>query len=90
VLPPSSSSRLPLLHKLFLDRLRTPHATVDDTFQAYTSLVSRYSESDYEQLLVKASKAKADGVGKWSKRERWEKQLVSASHCSLKEACRTG
>lgn len=64
------------MHKFFRDRLRTPHATADETFQNYTSLVSTHSESEYEGLLVEASKAKGDGQSKYSKRERWENQLV--------------
>lgn len=60
---PSSSERLGKPRKLFMERLRQPHATWDETFQMFSSFVSQKQGSDsYEQTMLevknKAKKAK--------------------------------
>ncbi|CDZ97156.1 RNA-binding protein SART3 (RRM superfamily) [Phaffia rhodozyma] len=70
-------ARLPTIHRMFLDRLKFPHATIDDTFSAYNSFVSAYDNENYESRLVAATKSKTEGAGKWAKRESWEDQLIA-------------
>jgi hypothetical protein len=42
-----------------------------------------YDEESYESRMVAATKAKTDGLNLYSKRERWEDQLVRFSPCNL-------
>ncbi|KAL7416070.1 hypothetical protein BDY24DRAFT_439291 [Mrakia frigida] len=72
------TDRLPKLHTFFLTRLRSPHSTLDATFQFYASLVSTFCPAEeYESLLVMGTKAKAVGFAVWSKRETWEDQIAT-------------
>ena len=49
----------------------------DETFQAYSSFTTNYKPADqYESLLVKASKSKAQAVKAFQRRERFENSLV--------------
>ena len=59
----SSSERIAKPRKLFLDRLRQPHSTWDETFQMFSSFVSQQQGNEsYEQTMIdvkgKAKKAK--------------------------------
>ena len=49
----------------------------DETFQAYSSFTTSYKPADeYETLLVKASKSKAQAVKAFQRRENMESALV--------------
>ena len=49
----------------------------DETFQAYSSFTTNYKPADqYESLLVKASKSKAQAVKGYQRRENYENSLV--------------
>ena len=49
----------------------------EETFQAYSSFTTNYKPADqYESLLVKASKAKAQAVKAFQRREEFENSLA--------------
>ena len=50
----------------------------DETFQAYSSFTTNYKPAEqYESLLVKASKSRAQSVKAFQRRESLEASLVS-------------
>lgn len=63
----------------FLARLQTPHVNWDNTLQAYSTFVSRYDNSNYEETMVEASRVGADAKSKSSAREVLEVKLLRAS-----------
>ncbi|KAI9849914.1 MAG: Splicing factor [Sclerophora amabilis] len=57
---------------LFVERLQTPHATWDQTFQAFSTFVTKYDNASYEQTMVNATKRSADGRSQYELREVFE------------------
>lgn len=56
----------------FKDRLVTPHATWDQTFQAFSTFISRYDNAAYEDTMVQATQQGADAKARYSARETHE------------------
>ena len=53
----------------FVDRLQTPHATWDNTFQAFSTFISSYDNAAYEETMVTANRRGADAKHKFGMRE---------------------
>ena len=70
----------------FLDRLHTPHASWDETFQLYSSFVSTYENASYEEIMVSANRDCAEAKHKYEMREVLEVKLRRASEIADKDA----
>ena len=63
----------------FINRLQTPHATWDQTFQAYSNFVSRYDNAQYEVTMVTANRLGLDAKQTFDMRELKELEIARAS-----------
>ena len=63
----------------FISRLQTPHATWDQTFQAYSNFVSRYDNAQYEVTMVTANRLGIDAKQTYDMREMKEFEIMRAS-----------
>lgn len=59
----------------FLDRLQTPHATWDNTFQAFSTFISSYDDIAYEETMVVTNQRGADAKHRYGMREGLEAAL---------------
>lgn len=62
----------------FVDRLQTPHATWDNTFQAFSTFISSYDNIAYEDTMVATNQRGADARHKYGMREGLEAALRRA------------
>ena len=53
----------------FVDRLQTPHATWDNTFQAFSTFISGYDNTAYEETMVATNQRGADAKHRYGMRE---------------------
>nr|ODN95071.1 hypothetical protein L204_04418 [Cryptococcus depauperatus CBS 7855] len=74
------------IHEVYLERLSTPHSTIDQTTSNYSSFCSTYCNEEYEQRLVRATEVSQNAKYKWNgekrfgkTREDFELQLVYAT-----------
>ncbi|KZO99622.1 hypothetical protein CALVIDRAFT_534036 [Calocera viscosa TUFC12733] len=66
------------LHQTFLERIRSPHAANDSTFEAYSNFVSTHlPPSVYEESMVTASSARQPALRQWALRADHEASLVN-------------
>ena len=70
----------------FVNRLRTPHATWDQTFQAYSNFVSRYDDAQYEVTMVTANRLGLDAKKAFNLREVREFEILRASEKNDRDA----
>ncbi|KIY71712.1 RNA-binding protein Prp24 [Cylindrobasidium torrendii FP15055 ss-10] len=64
-----------------IERLRQPHSNSEDTMQAYSSFTTNHKPpQEYEQLLVDASKIRAQAVKSYSRREPMEASLTQSAY----------
>lgn len=70
----------------FINRLQTPHATWDQTFQAYSNFVSRYDNAQYEVTMVTANRLGSDAKQTFSLREVREFEIMRASEKNDRDA----
>ena len=59
----------------FMNRLNIPHATWEQTFQTFSTFVSTYDNSAYEQTMVAANHHGSDAKTKYGMREALETKL---------------
>ena len=62
----------------YLDRLQTPHATWDQTFQSFSNFVSRFYNASYEDTMVAANKQGSVSKSRYGQCEDWEGKLRRA------------
>ena len=62
----------------FMDRLRIPHATWDQTFQNFSSFISRFCNISYEDMMVTANRQGLVARSQYSLRESLESDLQRA------------
>lgn len=68
-----------VIRNLFEERLRTPHANWDETFQTFSSFISNSPfKQDYELIMVETSKNGSIAKAQWSARDTLETALQSA------------
>ena len=70
----------------FLTRLRTPHATWDETFQSFSTFISTYDSAAYEEIMVTTNQQCADAKEKCGLREVLEMKLQRALDAADKES----
>ncbi|SLM41222.1 RNA recognition motif domain [Lasallia pustulata] len=69
----------------FMDRLQTPHATWDNTFQAFSTFISNNENFAYEETMVAANQRGADAKRRYGMREVLEVALHRASEAGDKD-----
>ena len=57
---------------LFTDRLQTPHATWDQTFQTYSGFITQFDNASYEDTMVNANRKAAEAKSQYAARESFE------------------
>ena len=62
----------------YVERLQIPHSTWDNTFQKFSSFISTYENSAYENIMVEMKKLAADAIAKYAVREAHELKLSQA------------
>ena len=67
-----------------LSRLKIPHATLDNTFSAYSNFISTYGSEDYESIMVAANRLRVDSQNKLAAREDLEFNLLRTSQADDK------
>ena len=85
----ASSSSQELIARInyhFITRLQTPHATWDQTFQAYSNFISQYDNASYEYTMVTANRLGAEAKDKWSRRETFEAAVSRANQRADRDA----
>ncbi|PGH23538.1 hypothetical protein AJ80_02318 [Polytolypa hystricis UAMH7299] len=74
-----SPEKIAEVNTLFANRLQLPHSTWDQTFQAFSSFVSNYYNTKYEEIMVETNAKGADAKAMWDAREVRETQLRRAA-----------
>lgn len=85
ILEKASTDEKPLLtngiEENLLARLQQPHANHQDTYQSYSSFTTAHKPaSEYESLLISASKLRSRAIKAYEKREASEMALAAAGH----------
>lgn len=85
ILEKASTDEKPLsvnvIENILLARLQQPHANHQDTYQSYSSFTTAYKPaSEYESLLISASKLRSRAVKAYEKREASEMGLAAAGY----------
>lgn len=62
----------------YMDRLQTPHATWDQTFQSFSNFISRFYNASYEETMVAANKQGSVAKSQYGLREERELKLQRA------------
>ena len=70
----------------FIARLQTPHATWDQTFQAYSSFISTYDNAAYEKTMVTANMLGVEAKNKYARRENLEFGISRATESKDRDA----
>jgi squamous cell carcinoma antigen recognized by T-cells 3 len=73
-----SEDRITQVRSLFDARLQTPHADWDGTFQIFSTFVSTYINSRYEEVMVAANRKATGAKAKWEARTILETALQQA------------
>lgn len=81
-----SKDGITMLKTHFLDRLQTPHATWDQTFQNFSSFISQYDNSSYEEIMVAANRQSSLAKNRYSQRENFETNIRQANQKSENDA----
>lgn len=85
ILEKASTDEKPLLvniiEEILLARLQQPHANHQDTYQSYSSFTTAHKPaSEYESLLISASKLRSRAIKAYEKREPSEMALAAAGY----------
>ena len=80
-----SESAIAGMRSHFMNRLQTPHATWDETFQSFSNFVSRYDNAAYEDRMIAANHQSAGAKAIYSSREVYETQLQRATESQDKD-----
>ncbi|KAI9887177.1 MAG: Splicing factor [Watsoniomyces obsoletus] len=66
------------LRALFEERLRTPHAAWDETFQLFSTFITSYDNAGYEETMINTTRRAADAKTLYGLREGYEVRLQRA------------
>ena len=70
-----STATIKAIKSHFLDRLQTPHARWDATFQSFSTFVTAYDDQTYEETMVDAIRQGSEAKTKYALREVLEAKL---------------
>ncbi|KAJ5492968.1 hypothetical protein N7539_001714 [Penicillium diatomitis] len=79
-----SQEKINHLRKWFELRLKTPHATWDQTFQSFSAFVSAYFETNYEEIMSEAVAQASASKNFYAAREEFEHRLNKAQEAGDK------
>jgi len=74
------------IQEQFQQRLKTPHATWDQTFSQFSTFISAFDPGDYEAIMVRLNQQCAPAKAKYAARETFEIKLHSARNADDKAA----
>ena len=74
-----SKEAVDVLNIHFVDRLQTPHSKWDETFQRFSSFVSKYDNAAYEDIMSSVNSSAAAAKSQFEVREAFELKLSRAS-----------
>lgn len=70
----------------FIDRLLTPHASWDQTFQSFSNFISRYQDHAYEEIMASVNQQCATSRSVYGARELLELAITRACQSGDKNA----
>ncbi|KAI9805669.1 MAG: Splicing factor [Piccolia ochrophora] len=73
-----SQQKINQVKSFFEERLQTPHATWDETFQLFSNYMTSYDNASYEQVMATTSKRAADAKSSYASREVFEIKVTRA------------
>ncbi|KAI9667028.1 MAG: Splicing factor [Trizodia sp. TS-e1964] len=73
-----TKAKIEKLRSSFGERLKTPHYGWDETFQMFSSFVTKYCNASYEAIMVQTTKSTAAAKAKYTTREPMEMRLQFA------------
>ncbi|KAL0260216.1 Splicing factor [Diplodia seriata] len=73
------------LKNAFVDRLLKPHATWDETFQMFSTFISRYFNSEYEETMMTMTKRASQAKQQFALREHHELKVDRAVKAADKD-----
>ena len=73
-----NQAKVTSLKDLFMERLRTPHANWDRTFQSFSTLITNYENSSYEDTMTVTTRRSAEAKSQYALREPYEQRLQEA------------
>ncbi|GES81199.1 pre-mRNA splicing factor [Rhizophagus clarus] len=68
------------VEKMFESRLKIPHATVDKTFSDYSSFITKYDNSNYENVMIETNKYVSEAKNKYYERDQYENALTASDN----------
>ncbi|KAF9137019.1 Splicing factor [Linnemannia schmuckeri] len=77
---PASPEDIKRVKKMYLDRIATPHATLEETFSALSPFISKYEPEEYEKTMESCSKINAATRKLLTEREAFEQNLVATGN----------
>jgi hypothetical protein len=80
-----TQQKIGYIKTLFTDRLQTPHATWDQTFQTYSSFITQFDNSSYEDTMVNVNRKAAEAKSQYAAREPFELRINSMQASNSKE-----
>jgi len=83
-----STAGIDRVRSLYLDRLQQPHATWDETSQAFSSFITKYDEAHWEETMVRSTQMAKNAKELYSQREDYELKLLRAVESGDKEGQR--
>ncbi|RKF75925.1 putative RNA-binding protein [Golovinomyces cichoracearum] len=86
---PPTDEQIENLRILFIERLKIPHATWDETSQMFSTFLSNYRESDWESTMVEVTKISKDAKIQYGQREPNELKLQRAVESGDLEALKS-
>ncbi|KAF8539812.1 hypothetical protein BDD12DRAFT_736316 [Trichophaea hybrida] len=70
-----TAAKIEQVYNMYADRLRVPHARIEDTWAAFSQFVTQYDNANYEKIMVTYNKIYSTAYAKNSEREIFELPL---------------
>ncbi|CAG8647696.1 25520_t:CDS:10, partial [Dentiscutata erythropus] len=65
------------VQKMYLDRLKVPHATIEKSYSDYSSFITKYDNSNYETCMVESNTFFSQAKRRYYERDHYEQALVN-------------
>ncbi|CAG8433358.1 1567_t:CDS:10 [Diversispora eburnea] len=67
------------VQKMYLDRLKIPHSTLEKTFTEYSSFITKYNNDNYESLMIESNSLFNEAKSQYYKRDKYEQELIDSN-----------
>ncbi|RHZ79064.1 hypothetical protein Glove_152g72 [Diversispora epigaea] len=67
------------VQKMYLDRLKIPHSTLEKTFTDYSSFITKYNNDNYESLMIESNSLFSEAKSQYYKRDKYEQELIDSN-----------